>query len=329
MPELPEVEAARTLLATHCLGNVIASAASHEGGGGPRDGHFDDIVWADDGATAASVAESLRGKKVVGVHRRGKQLWLELDSAPHLLAHFGMTGAFVVKGVAPRQYKAFEVHAADWPPRFTKLELCFDGGARVAFCDPRRLGRLRLRADPERQPPWCDLGADPIHDPPSAAAVRAALAAKGCAVKALLLDQGALVCGVGNWVADEVLFQAGIHPEAKASTLSDAQADALRESMLHVLRTAVAAGADASKFPREWLFHYRWGKGKGSANVPGDGGGPISFLTLGGRTSAVVAGRQWMGQRRPTGKAAAEAKAAPAGAAAPPAKPARKKRARG
>ena len=115
--------------------------AGAEAGGGPRAGSFDNIVFDDTAADAAAVVAGLRGKTLVGVHRKGKQLWLELSSPPHLLGHFGMTGAFVVRGVAAARYKSFKVEEESWPPRFTKLELVLDG-ARVAFCDPRRLGRL-------------------------------------------------------------------------------------------------------------------------------------------------------------------------------------------
>ena len=69
-----------------------------EAGGGPRAGSFDNIVFDDTAADAAAVVAGLRGKTLVGVHRKGKQLWLELTSPPHLLGHFGMTGAFVVRG---------------------------------------------------------------------------------------------------------------------------------------------------------------------------------------------------------------------------------------
>lgn len=97
--------------------------------------------------------------------RSRRQLWLELSSPPHLLAHFGMTGSFVVRGVAPLAYQEFKVHDTNWPPRFTKLEIDFGRGVALAFCDPRRLGRLRLRNDPELQEPWCSLAPDALLEP--------------------------------------------------------------------------------------------------------------------------------------------------------------------
>ena len=300
MPELPEVEAARRLLETHCRGQKLTGCS-------PVD-PFDSIVFSDAEACAASVSAALLGKSIVAVHRKGKQLWLELSSPPHLLAHFGMTGAFVVEGVKPLMYKEFKVHDEEWPPRFTKLELTFSSGTRLAFCDPRRLGRLRLRSAPESQEPISALAPDPLLSPITAGTAKAALKRTGKTIKALLLDQSALVSGVGNWVADEILFQSGIHPEAPCNTLSDRQAECMHKSLLHIVTSAVAANAESSSFPDDWLFHYRWGKGSkgGGGPVPGPKGGAISFITVGGRTSAVVLSQQKKGELKGGATKAAE-----------------------
>lgn len=308
MPELPEVEAARCLIESHCVDNRITQAVTLEAGGHARDGEFDNIVFDDKELSASDAQNALQGKTVKAVHRRGKQLWLELSSPPHLLAHFGMTGAFVVKGVAPLAYQEFTVHDEVWPPRFTKLELVFGSSTRLAFCDPRRLGRLRLRDDPINQDPWRALAPDPHLAPISVATALKILGATAKPIKALLLDQAALVSGVGNWMADEILFQAGIHPEASCSSLSEAQVGQLHASLLHVVTTAVGALADSAKFPKEWLFHYRWGKGKAGTSVPGAAGGHITFITVGGRTSAVVLSRQRKGEGRAAEAATAHKK---------------------
>ena len=316
MPELPEVEAARRLIESHCAGMKVTAAETLEAGGHARTGEFDSIVFDDADTSGESVTSALVGRTLVGVRRKGKQLWLEMSSPPHLLAHFGMTGAFVIQGVAPMSYQEFKVHDDEWPPRFTKLELVFDGGAkRLAFCDPRRLGRLRLRAEPELQDPWKALAPDALVEPVGRERAQEALRKTGAPIKALLLDQAKLTSGVGNWVADEVLFQAGIHPEATCNTLSEAQVGKLCDTLHDVVSTAVAVNAEAgsaltgsnvkewkshcSAFPEQWLFHYRWGKGGKSAvapKVPGPNGGPITFITVGGRTSAVVVARQRKGE---------------------------------
>ncbi len=303
MPELPEVEAARALLEAELLGRTIESVTATESGGGPRTGLHDDVVFSEDKKyagrytySAQTVRSALSGKKLVAVRRRGKQLWLELSSPPHLLAHFGMTGSFVVRGVAPLAYQEFKVHDEQWPPRFTKLELGFSGDARLAFCDPRRIGRLRLRDSPEEEEPWRSLAPDALTHP--IGVNRALEACASCAgpIKSLLLDQEQLVSGVGNWVADEVLFQARLHPAASAASLSDHQVREMHRALNAVVREAVRCSADSKRFPTGWLFHYRWSKGRANgAAVPGVG--RIDFVQVGGRTSAVVSSVQRKGER--------------------------------
>lgn len=200
MPELPEVEAARVLVQEQCGGQRIQGVHAEERGGGPRTGQFDDIIFDDPGGSAEHVSQALTGKSLVQVKRRGKQLLLMLSSPPHLLAHFGMTGSFTVRGVEPLKYQKFKVDDAAWPPRFTKFEIVFEQAA-LAFTDPRRLGRLRLRSDPLNEEPWRSLAADPLLDTIERSQWTETIWSKGCAIKALLLDQAALVSGVGNWGA--------------------------------------------------------------------------------------------------------------------------------
>jgi formamidopyrimidine-DNA glycosylase len=218
MPELPEVEAQRRTIEAATVGKQIVTLVTLEQGGGPRDGLYDDKVIGE-GVTVDVLASRLQKRWVVAVRRRGKQLWLELaetrggGSTGCLLLHFGMTGAVIVKGVAAPLYKSFEIDDSVWPPRFTKLEIVLSGDVRLAYTDPRRFGRILLRgADPFTQPPLSALAADPITDPPSLEAFAAGLRRLQAPVKAALLDQGRVVCGVGNWVADEVLYQAAPTP---------------------------------------------------------------------------------------------------------------------
>jgi formamidopyrimidine-DNA glycosylase len=102
---------------------------------------------------------ALLGKKLKSIHRKGKQLWFELDGSDvSVLFHFGMTGSFIVENAAAPTYKSFRVRNETWPPKFTKLELAFSNGLRLAFCDPRRLARIRLRVDPLNCSPIKELG---------------------------------------------------------------------------------------------------------------------------------------------------------------------------
>ena len=264
MPELPEVEASRRRLETALRGRRIVAV----------DAVRDPVVFP--GLTPARLRRALVGARVREVRRHGKHLWLELDRRPWLTLHFGMTGWVHFPGDDALM------------PRFARLTLTSDRGQRVVYTDSRRFGRIRLQHDPPSETPLRRLGPDPLADCPPVARLREQLRRRSAPVKAVLLDQ-ALFAGVGNWVADEVLFQAGIDPRRPASSLEPRELSALRKALIHVLRTAVKLDADSLRFPSTWLFHHRWGRRKDASTDRGDA---ITHTTIGGRTTAWVPGRQ-------------------------------------
>jgi formamidopyrimidine-DNA glycosylase len=94
---------------------------------------------------------------------------------------------------------------------------------------------------------------------------------------------------VGNWIADEALYQAAIDPRRPASSLSPAEVARLRARLHAIVHRAVAVGADDRRFPRRWLFHHRWGRAEGARTARGE---RIVHLTIGGRTTAFAPARQ-------------------------------------
>jgi len=263
MPELPEVETVRRLVERRLRGRRIASVITAP----------DPIVF--EGTSPRRFAAALTGRRVVAVRRRGKHLWMELDRRPWPLLHLGMSGWLeAVRRGAPR-------------PRFWKLELVAEDGGRVAFTDPRRLGRIRLRQDPPGERPVSRLGFDPLEGLPAPRVLRALLRRRSGPMKAVLLDQS-LFAGVGNWIADEVLYQARLDPRRAASSLDAEEVARLRGRILSVVRRAVAVSADSDRFPRTWLFHHRWGRRKNARTARGE---KIVHLTIGGRTTAFVPSR--------------------------------------
>ena len=113
---------------------------------------------------------------------------------------------------------------------------------------------------------------------------------RNAAIKSVLLDQS-VAAGVGNWMADEMLYRAKIHPEVKASDLNEETLMNLREAMFEVTNVAVENNADSRRFPSDWLFHNRWGKNQNAKMANGE---KISFCEVGGRTTAFVATKQKM-----------------------------------
>jgi formamidopyrimidine-DNA glycosylase len=277
VPELPEVEAARRLAARVAVGRRIARVWCAA----------DPLVF--DGVTPARVAATLRGRRVRAAHRHGKHLWLELDRRPALLMHFGMTGGLHVPARPPLRLMSTRGWTPPgWPPRFARLILTFDDGTGLAMADARRLGRIRLRDDPRREPPVAGLGFDALRELPSPAGFFALLHERTAPIKALLLDQ-TFAAGVGNWIADEVLYQARIDPRRPAHTLSLVESSRLRRRLLAILTTAVRAGSDSDRFPRAWLFHRRWDRDPLARTSTG---ARIRWDTIAGRTTAWVPSKQ-------------------------------------
>lgn len=290
--KLPEVERAAALLRSIGLNRQIKRVETAE----------DKIVYA--GATHDAFANEITGRTIKDVGRYGKVFYIELDGdGRHPVLHFGMTGTLQVRGHTPLQYReAQRKDSTDWPPRFMKFTLHLGPASsnsgeetEVAFLDARRLGRIRLCKAPLAEPPISDMGFDPILSMPDLADFSRGVLKRSCPIKALLLDQS-FSAGVGNWVADEVLYHARIHPEQRCNSFSEEQIQALHVQIRDICTLAVEVNADYLKFPDNWLFKHRWGKGKKAkeSNIPilklPDGQpATIKWTTVGGRTSAYVA----------------------------------------
>lgn len=258
MPELPEVETARRLTHAALSGRRLVEVHVAR----------DEIIY--ESVTPQRVRRALRGARVTGSARKGKHFWLELDRRPWPLFHLGMSGWL-------HTYRS-----ADERPPYWKLELVADDGVRAAYTNMRRIGRIRLRDDPPQEAPIAELGFDALAELPRAPKLAALLRTRRAPVKAVLLDQH-FCAGIGNWIADELLYQAGINPARPACELSTAEVQRLRKVWKRVITHAVAVRADDSRFPRTWLFHHRWGKNHGARTAAGH---LLEFTTVGGRTTA-------------------------------------------
>ncbi|MGE3621467.1 MAG: Fpg/Nei family DNA glycosylase [Acidimicrobiia bacterium] len=195
MPELIEVEAYRGL-AERIVGRTVARAEALDGWylRGDRD--------------PRDVGRALRGRVVQAARRTGKVLFLDTDG-PTVALRFGMTGRLVLDGAGPIDRLEYASGRDD--PAWIRFRLRFVEGGALWISDPRRLGSVELDADEDV------LG-------PDAASVSRAdlgriLAGSRTALKARLLDQGR-IAGIGNLLADEALWRAGIDPARPAGSLS-------------------------------------------------------------------------------------------------------------
>ncbi|KAH9256528.1 formamidopyrimidine-DNA glycosylase [Batrachochytrium salamandrivorans] len=262
MPELPEVESFRRLLVKHCQGKKVVSVELKETGGGSRDGEVDEKV-----VDQTLTKEDLVEHKLVGAKRQGKHLILEFSGGVDLLFHFGLTGLFKVKGqqAGAVQYLSAKAHKGEgedesWPPKCTKLLFEFEDDIQVAFVDPMRLGKCTKAENPGAEhPSLLELAPDAMHAMPSELDFCSLMDRAGNrAIKTILLDQTSVVCGLGNYLVDDICHHAGVHPNTKRSFLSKEKVLQLRESIVAITSKACECDEKGENFPKEWLFHGRF-----------------------------------------------------------------------
>ncbi|MEU7313626.1 DNA-formamidopyrimidine glycosylase family protein [Streptomyces sp. NPDC007083] len=253
MPELPDVESFRKVLAECAQGRTIRRVEVRDAG----------VLH---GTSARRFSRDLAGREVREPERHGKWLLVHTDG-PTLLLHFGMTGRLVCA-------------EADDPPHRHDRILFTLGAARRArqlrYRDQRKLKGLWYADDPEAARRLDEQGPDALTA--SRADLDAALAARRGHLKSALLDQSVLA-GLGNLLTDEILWQARLHPSRTTRSLTEDERAALHRTLRRVLRASVRAGYVP---PRDtWLT--------GRRDVPG-GAPPCPHCGTRLRT-APVAGR--------------------------------------
>ncbi|WPJ67159.1 hypothetical protein SMAC4_07911 [Sordaria macrospora] len=291
MPEIAEIARAVHFLRLHFVGKVVKHAEAID----------DANVFGKVGTDGPKMAADLIGKKIISAGTQGKYFWMEMSMPPHLVMHFGMTGWIHIKGertAYTNYYKKMKPDELDkWPPKYWKFKIVTEEGDEMAFTDPRRFGRVRAvdcpGKDIRKYSPLVENGPDPVVDLDvfTEDYLRERMKSRRVPIKALLLDQ-AVISGIGNWVADEVLYQAKLHPEQYCNDFSDAEIKQLYESIRYVCQTAVDKLGNSDQFPDDWLFNYRWGKGSKNAHSHTPNGDKLAFLTVGGRTSCYAPARQ-------------------------------------
>ncbi|HEY6079478.1 MAG TPA: DNA-formamidopyrimidine glycosylase family protein [Polyangiaceae bacterium] len=280
MPELPEVETVCRTMRRALVGKRITVVEVVP----------DALVFS--GFAAAAIERALLHRTLRSVGRRGKSFWLTLTGAgPTVFGHLGMSGwvrEIGLQGTRLHGHGDAPFDDEQGRPRFLKLGLYTRDGSGIVLTDPRRLGRVWLGASPETDARIQRLGRDAFDDLPSVTELLAMLGRRRIPIKAVLLDQGVLA-GIGNWIADEVLYQSRIAPKRSAASLTKSEVGTLRRVIRSVLARAVNVGADHRRFPRSWLFEHRWGGTRGAGSIAGQ---PIVREEVGGRTTAWVPSRQ-------------------------------------
>jgi len=223
-----------------------------------------DAWYLKGGLTEAALAAAVDGRPVTDARRIGKLLLLDTDG-PTLGLRFGMTGRLLVDGV-PGVGELQYASVRD-VPAWDRLALGFAEGGELRVRDPRRLGGVIL--DPDE----AALGVDAAAVRP--AQLRDALAGSAAPLKARLMDQARLA-GVGNLIADEVLYRAALDPARPAGSLDPAEVRRLHRHLRSTIDDLLSRGGSH-------LGDFIPARGPGGT-CPRDGT-PLVRRTVGGRTT--------------------------------------------
>jgi formamidopyrimidine-DNA glycosylase len=275
MPELPEVETVRRGIESQVVGRRIGDVTVGRERSVRRVGR-------------EAVVTGLSGAMFVNARRRGKYLLCDLDTGDRVMIHLRMSGRVLIVD-----------EGTERPPHtHVVLPLQERDGTRgeMWFVDPRTFGEVVVY-DPSREnevlPELARLGVDPVSDRFDAEILRAALAGRRGAIKAVLLSQH-VVAGIGNIYADEILHRCRMRWDRPVGSLSRKQTDLLAATIVTVLSDAIAAGGstlddtqyvdvegNAGWFQVHHLVYGREGEGCVSC-----GKGVIKRVTAAGRSTS-------------------------------------------
>jgi formamidopyrimidine-DNA glycosylase len=250
MPELPDVEGFRTVLAEHATGHPVERVDVADAG----------VLR---GVTARQLDARLRGRRFAEPRRHGKWLIAGTDG-PTVLMHFGMTGSlrWLADG-APQD-------------RYDRVSFVTDAGE-LRYRDMRKLQGIRLAENlGEQDGILAGLGPDALAVKPDE--FDHLLERRRTAIKAALIDQQ-VIAGLGNLLSDEILWRACIHPRRPARSLTGQERRELYRQMRRVLRNSVRAGQVPPR--RSWLTGVR---SRPDARCPRDGT-RLCRARIAGRTS--------------------------------------------
>ncbi len=235
MPELPEVESARAVIARSGLRRRIVDVDDAD-------------TWECRPHAPGEIRAALVGRCLTEVHRRGKSMWCETSSSgsgsgPLLGIHLGMSGRIVVsagEGTGVRgddeggdYVGTGRAASAVRKPEWFRFTLTFEDGGQLRLLDKRRLGRVRL--DPDLSALGPDAGEIGLDE------FRERVGRGSAPIKARLLDQ-AVIAGVGNLLADEVLWQAEVGPQAPSGELAAETLSRLHRELRTSIRDAIRKG---------------------------------------------------------------------------------------
>lgn len=240
MPELPEVETVRRGLQPAMEGARIVDVEARR----------PDIRFP----LPPDLVDRLTGCTVTRVGRRAKYLLVEVEGAPTLICHLGMSGSFRIEAdsdsSAPGVFYHERSKAEAHDHVVFHLEDPNGAARRVIYNDPRRFGFMLFADDNGEHPMLAQLGIEPTGNALSGPVLAQLLHNKKAPLKAALLDQ-TLIAGLGNIYVAEALWRAGLAPTRAAGTIvrkngkATERTEALAQAIRAVIADAIEAGGSS------------------------------------------------------------------------------------
>lgn len=196
------------------------------------------------------LAALLEGNRMIDSRTHGKRILFRFDKRLWLSIHLGMTGSLSIRASKANLKKHDHIvlnTSIGW----------------LVYNDPRQFGVIESFEADQLPEFWQNLPPEPISKTFDLRYFRR-LARRGSRkpLKSYLLDQTRFP-GVGNWMADEILWQSRIRPQRAVDSLDDEETRKLFQSVKRVSRIAMERIApDFSDPPKTWLFHRRWRTGE-------------------------------------------------------------------
>lgn len=243
MPELPEVETIKSDLAKKIVGKTITAV---------------DFLWTgiSKGTTPDEFNKKVVGQKITRVERRAKNLYFTLSNGFNLLFHMKMTGHLIFTDKcwqvdeAGRWIKQGGKESPLYDPlnQYIRMIFSLSGDKILAFSDLRKFAYVKLLDNENLKEALADYGPEPFSKDFTIDYLESALKNKKTPIKKALMNQ-ALIAGIGNIYADEILYDTKIHPLKPAAEITRDEIKRLHEATISILRLSIEKrGTSTSDF---------------------------------------------------------------------------------
>lgn len=218
MPELPEVETAKNGIAPYLNAFFIEKIIVRQ----PK------LRWE-----VSPELTQISHQKVTALSRRAKYLIIHTEKG-FIIGHLGMSGSVRI------------VTDKDPIEKHDHLDIVMSNGKIMRYNDPRRFGAWLWTTNLDSFHLFAKLGPEPLSDEFNSEYLFKKSRKKSTALKSFLMDN-AVVVGVGNIYANEVLFYCGLHPEKPAGKITKQDAEALVQAIKTELTRAIQQGGTTLK----------------------------------------------------------------------------------